>query len=242
MKHFNMDNSKITIRPVRPSMGKIAYNVSVMLVDDYGNYLGPGHDLSVQIVMPGIKWEQPRRHVRLNDDLDGRYSGRVELTDEEILKGAELIFAVDGRRFTSAKRLPPFGKRSFSVHSGKAFPIGSLKNDFNSGVNVLLNLDYHFTPQLSLVGLFGYNNFRSKTSGVDDTYWINLSVNLKYRLLNKTVSPYINGGLGYYIPKTGDKGLGANLGFGLNYEFSSYVTFEVGADYHAIFGEDLDFG
>ena len=241
MKHFNMDNSKITIRPVRPTIGKIAYDVSVMLVDDYGNYFGPGHDLSIQVVLPGIKWERPSRHVRLNDDLDGKYSGRVELTEEEILKGAKLIFAADGRRFTSAERLPSFGKRSFSVHSGIAFPIGSFKDDFDSGVNVILNLDYHITPQLSLIGFFGYNNFKSKTSGVEDTYWINLSANLKYRLLNKTVSPYMNGGLGYYIPKSGSNGFGINLGVGLDYEYNNFITLELGADYHTIFDKDVQF-
>ncbi len=134
-----------------------------------------------------------------------------------------------------------FKRWSLSVHSGIAIPTGSFANDFDQGFNVLLDADYHFTPQWSLVGLFGYNAFKSKTAGVEDTYWINLSANMKYRLHTGALSPYFNGGFGYYIPKTGSSGFGINLGVGLDYDYNNFVTLELGADYHTIFDKDVQF-
>ena len=228
-------HSTINVTYLSKSADGIRYKVKIVPLDRFGNYLGPGHTVSVLISYPGSS-----RQVKLGDNIDGTYTKEIFLSQNEVDAGAELEIVIDGIKFTTAE-LPKYKKHSISLHSGTAVPTGTFANDFDLGFNVLLDADYHFTPQLSIVGLFGYNNFRSKTSGVDDTHWINLSANLKYRLLNKAVSPYINGGLGYYIPKTGDKGLGANLGFGLNYDFSSSITFEVGADYHAIFGEDVQF-
>ena len=158
-------------------------------MDEFENYLGPGHDLSVRIALPGIKWEQLGRIVQLEDHLDGSYSGRVELTGEEVQRDARLIFAVDGNIFTSADQLPVFGRRSLSIHTGAAIPAGSMKDDFERGLNFLVDLDYHLTPLLSVVGYLGYNNFKSKTAGVDDAYWINISANLKYML--KTAPLYL---------------------------------------------------
>jgi len=69
---------------------------------------------------------------------------------------------------------------SVSIHSGIATPIASFANNFDPGVNILLDVDYHFSPCLSVVGLFGYNDFKSKTVGIDDNYWLNLSANVRY--------------------------------------------------------------
>lgn len=233
--NIDPDFSKISLKIMGVTADGIKYKASVVPIDRFGNYLGPGHNVVVSVVIAGSE-----RKIQLADNIDGTYTKEIFLTQNEIEAGAEVKVYINGKTFTSV--LPPkFRKWSVSFHLGSALPTGSFANDFDLGFNALLDADYHITPQLSIVGLFGYNSFRSKTTGVDDTYWINLSANLKYRLLNKTVSPYINGGLGYYIPETGDKGFGANLGFGLNYDFSSSITFEIGADYHAIFGEDVQF-
>ncbi|MFX0196680.1 MAG: S8 family serine peptidase [Candidatus Hodarchaeota archaeon] len=207
--------------------------LSIRPKDRFGNYLGPdyGDRIKVELSAGSVGVEK-------QDLADGSYT--IPLFVPPSTNPVLTVSVMDQPVYEG-----PLSKIedhfSISIHSGIAIPTGVFANDFNPGFNVLLNLDYHFTPQLSLVGLFGYNNFRSKTSGVDNTHWINLSANLKYRLLDNMVSPYINGGLGYYIPKAGDNGLGANLGFGLNYDFSSSITFEIGADYHAIFGEDVQF-
>ncbi len=140
---------------------------------------------------------------------------------------------------------PPRRNRSVSFHTGAAIPSGSFANDFDPGFNILLDVDYHFTPQLSLVGLFGYNDFKSKTAGIDNTYWINLSLNLRYywpiQLMPGPLSLYIGAGPGIYFPKDGDIEFGTNAGFGFVYPFRPQINFEIGADYHWIFDPDIQF-
>ena len=141
--------------------------------------------------------------------------------------------------------IPPEPSRpgfSLSIHSGIAIPTGSFANDFGRSWSILLNAEYHFTPQLSLVGLVGYNDFKSKTTGVDDTYWFNFSVNLRYyQPLSGPWSVYIGAGPGIYRPKIGDSEFGANAGFGVDYEPISRIVFELGVDYHMIFDADIQF-
>ena len=96
-------------------------------------------------------------------------------------------------------------------------------------------MDYHLSPKFGLLGLFGYNKFKSKVSGVDDTYWINLSANIKYLFSLGRILPYVNFGPGYYIPKTGNSEFCANFGFGFDYNFNISIVIELGADYHKIF-------
>ncbi len=242
MKQFDLGKSSIDIKSVRPIEGKVAYIVNVLLIDSYGNYLGPGHSIDVVVAPPGKKWGPIGRHVRLDDNLDGTYSGRVELTEEEVDAGAKLEIDIDGLRFTEVEPPPPYRKFSLSIHGGIAVPIDNFADDFEQGYNVLVDLDYHFTPQLSFVGFFGYNDFKSKTAGIDDNYWMNISANLKYREpLRPRLFFYFNGGPGYYIPETGDSRFGLNLGAGFNYDYTNTINFELGADYHTIFDEGIQF-
>ena len=110
-----------------------------------------------------------------------------------------------------------------------------------------MDIGYNFNPELSLQGYFGYNNFKAKTAGADDNYWINLSLNLKYRgllspLTNSAWYYYLQAGPGYYIPETGNSELGANFGAGFDYDFKSFLTFEVGTDYHTLLSnQDVKF-
>ena len=137
---------------------------------------------------------------------------------------------------------PSFRKFSLSIHGGIAVPIDNFADDFEYGYNLLVDLDYHFTQELSFVGFFGYNDFKSKTTGIDDNYWMNVSANLKYReQLRPQLFFYFNGGPGYYIPETGDSRFGLNLGAGFNYDYTNTINFELGADYHTIFDEGIQF-
>ncbi len=135
---------------------------------------------------------------------------------------------------------------SFSIHGGTAIPIGDFADDFELSYNGIVDIDYHFTPRLALVGMLGYNHFRSKMDDVDDTYWINLSLNLRYYwpiqlLAWSGLSFYIGAGPGIYIPKDGDTEFGANVGFGFNYELSPPISWELGTDYHWIFDPEIQF-
>lgn len=203
--------------------------------DQFGNYLGPDYGHRIKMVLPTESVSADKK-----DLADGSYTiplfvphgtdpyMTLTIMDQPVFKGP--LSKIELKRLFS-----------LSIHTGTAVPTSSFANDFNPGINALLNAGHQFSPQLSLVGLIGYNNFKSKTTGVDDNYWINLSVNIKYRLHKRALSPYLAGGPGYYIPKIGSNKLGGNLGFGLNYDYNNFITFEIGADYHTIFDNDVQF-
>ena len=135
---------------------------------------------------------------------------------------------------------------SVSLHTGTAIPTGSFANLYNPGFNVILDVGYHLSSHWSIMGYLGYNAFRSDSPEVDDTYWMNLSVNLKYNgplplLPTTSLSYYVQAGPGYYFPKTGSGTLGGNVGFGLDQELSHWIYAEVGTDYHLLFSPDLRF-
>jgi hypothetical protein len=244
LKRFDLERSRIEVTEIPPIDGKAAYHVDIMLIDGFGNYLGPGHDTGVRVAPPGKKWGPMGRRVELNDNLDGSYSGRVELSEQEVDQGWQLEIDLDGQRLSEIEKPPPprWHRGSLSIHGGYAAPSGSFANDFDPGYNVLLDVDYHFTPQIAAVGWFGYNDFKAKVSGVDDRYIINISLNLRYRrLLGGWLFAYVQAGGGLYMPEDGDSELGANAGVGLNRDHSNRITFEVGADYHSIFDPDIEF-
>lgn len=243
MKRFDLEKSTIDIKQVRPVEGEVAYEVSILLIDDFGNYLGPGHSLDVVIAPPGKNWGPVGRRVSLNDNLDGIYSGRVELTEEEVRTGAELVIDVGGKRITIIEKPPVYRKWSVSFHSGIAIPTGSFNNNYDPDYSIGLNFDYHFTPQFSMLGLLGYNHFNSGAPSVSDTYWWNISANLKYEFTTGPLRPYANGGIGIYIPESGSTKPGFNAGLGLDYSLTSDWIVELGADYHHIFtsGSDTQF-
>jgi len=218
------------------------YSVKIVPKDRFGNYLGPGHSVVVTVSYDGRTRQIP---LPLTDNIDGTYTKEIVVTQNELDAGATLEIDVDGKRFTTIEP-PSDWKWALSIHSGTAIPISSFADDFDPGINILLDVDYHPTPQLSLVGLFGYNDFKSKITCVDDNYWINLSANIRYyrpwRVLpGSSLSYYIGFGPGVYIPDVGDTEFGANAGFGFNYEFSPSIVFELGADYHIIFDPDIKF-
>jgi hypothetical protein len=51
----------------------------------------------------------------------------------------------------------------------------------------------------------------------------------------------VGGGPGVYFPENGDNEFGANIGLGINCDFSPRIKFEIGSDYHTIFDPDNQF-
>lgn len=197
------------------------------------------HDTKYDLVDPVGSFGYIVRHEGLVKDWQHQLVG-AEMIGTNLYK---LSIPAEGVR-TITTRIEPqeYGKWTISAHSGAAVPTGTFANDFDPGFNVLLDAGYHFSPQLSVVAFFGYNDFKSKTAGIDDNYWINLSANVRYRRpLNRAFSYYVGAGPGIYIPENGDTEFGANAGLGINYEYSPLLTFELGADYHTIFDPDIQF-
>jgi hypothetical protein len=102
---FDLSKSLIDVRPIRTKRGGAAYDVRVLLIDKYGNYLGPGHKLGTTIALPGQKWGG--RRLLLADNLDGSYSGRVVLTPEELATGAGIRLDAGGLIVTQASLPEP---------------------------------------------------------------------------------------------------------------------------------------
>lgn len=140
-------------------------------------------------------------------------------------------------------------KYGLSFHAGLTFPLGSLRVPYISGGMFGIDLEYDLTQQLTLLGLFGYNYFNSELDILEDTYWWNLSLNLKYKFSTTNSRPFINGGLGLYFPKSGgfpkssSARPGFNIGVGYNYILRPTLVGEIGVNYHHAFypGDDLEF-
>jgi hypothetical protein len=140
---------------------------------------------------------------------------------------------------TNPKKKPRKGY-GLSFHLGRSIPMGSFANDYHKGNNVTVDLDYHLTSQLSLIGMLGYSDFKASTFSLKDTYFWNLSSNLKYEFTTQVLRPYIRGGGGLYLPQSGGIKFGLNLGAGLDYSLNPDWVLELGADYHSIFTSDTN--
>lgn len=134
------------------------------------------------------------------------------------------------------------GKWWLSFHAGSTAPTGNFSEIYDSSYSVVLDLEYEFTPKYSFLGLLGYNHFKGASTGVDDTYWTNLSANVKYYFTRfaKSGAVWVNAGAGAYKPKSGSTRAGANVGVGLGGGINTQWRWEVGINYHNIFTSGSD--
>jgi hypothetical protein len=208
------------------------YDVKITPKDGFGNYMRPGSKVHATIIYND---GSSGGSVKLNDNLDGTYSGPISVSQTDIDKGAKLGVDIDGKTFTSVEPPPLRGKWSISLHSGYTFPTGNFGTLYNGSYMFGLNFDYHFKPQWSLVGFLGYNHFKAATPVIPNTQWWNLSANLKYEFNTNPLRPYMNGGCGIYIPKAGNVKPGVNIGLGWDFSLNPNLIIEIGGDYHHIF-------
>ncbi len=214
------------------------YAVTVTPKDPLGNYLGPRY--SAVISMTASKGTFVGG---LKDNLDGTYTQILNLPAGVDVRDVDITIGVKDEELTFNLAEKVGGRYGISFHLGGAIPTGNFNNNYDSDYSIGLDFDYHFTPQFSMVGLLGYNHFDSGSPSVSDTYWWNISANLKYELTTNPLRPYVNGGPGVYVPEHGSTELGFNAGLGLDYSLTSDWIMELGADYHHIFtsGSDTQF-
>jgi hypothetical protein len=160
----------------------------------------------------------------------------------------DVTFFLNGRmlggvspRITVVPSILHPSKWGFSVDAGYTFPTGHLNTLYDGSSMLGVDLEYLLCPRLYAVLLLGKNNFKGAAPGVADSYWWNLSANLKYELAHLYLRPYINGGLGLLIPKSGDPMFGYNVGAGLLRAVGPNIDAEVGMDYHRAFSDSLAF-
>jgi hypothetical protein len=158
---------------------------------------------------------------------------RVDLTPAVVMGGITLGFKPDEQIGIGPSTSYKWWA---SIHGGLTLPITDFGSRYKSSYMFAVDWSYHFNPRLSVVALIGFNHFRAKPtfSYLGNTYWWNLSANLKWEFTTSPTRPYINGGMGAYIPKSGPTKLGYNLGIGIDRTLTPTLVFELGADYHHI--------
>ena len=76
----------------------------------------------------------------------------------------------------------------FSIHTGTAIPMGDFADLYKAGINILMDLEYPLKKSFALRMLLGYNQFKSKLVGLDDTSIFNINLNLKYSTPGKPLT------------------------------------------------------
>ena len=224
------DSSVILRTPLSLGAGRVGYRVRVAPRDRYGNYLGPGH------LVKAIVWYAGRgRDVALTDQINGDYTGDIELSGEEIREKADILIEVDGRAFQS-RTAPSAGDRMASLHGGWTMPSGAFGRDYDPGPYLYCDLGYRLDAKWAFVLNAGIAGFKAAHRQTDDLNWVFLSGNARYRLLSRgRVSLDIGGGPGLYFSKGNDAKFGVNAGLSAQYAMTGPLSLECGADWHVVF-------
>jgi Mg-chelatase subunit ChlD len=220
-----------------------AYDVEFIPRDRYGNYTGPGHWVDVEILYEHE--DESGRSIRLEDNLDGAYSGRINIPRADLKSGVRFVFTVDGKPVNIVEKIPRFNKWLFGLHAGVGIPDNFYRLYHGAGISLGCNAGYRLSPQFSIVGMLGYNRFRSRSgsSVYGERLWWNTSINLKSEILKDPFRVYFNAGFGLYITESGDVKRGSNAGVGAAYSLKPDWVLECGADLHRVYlkGVDTDF-
>ncbi|MGB3341424.1 MAG: C25 family cysteine peptidase [bacterium] len=78
---------------VKKNVDGSSYLVTVVPKDKFGNFLGPGHDIT--ILIPGLKGEQ---EIKLDDQATGIYSKEIFLSTKELKGKAQFLIKIDEER------------------------------------------------------------------------------------------------------------------------------------------------
>lgn len=217
------------------------YDVKIIPKDGYGNYMGPGHRVEVNVV--DNNKGNGNSPIRLKDNLDGTYTGEFEITQSEFNAGALFEFIIDGKPFTTVKKIPGFKKWFSGIHVGTGIPIRSFDEDYNPGIGFGCNIGYRPVPKFSLVLLLGYNSFSADSPGNDNIHLWSISANLRSEIVKNPFRVFVNAGAGIYFPESGSAKRGVNIGAGAAYSLKTDWILEVGANFHLVnsIGTDPNF-
>jgi len=214
------------------------YDVELVPKDRCGNHLGPGFPVDVKIVNKNNG--DSSLSIRLKDNLDGTYRGKIRVSRSHLKTGGQLKFFIDGKPFTTVEKIPRFKRGRLGISLGGAFPAYSFGRSYNPGIHLGCYTGYRLTPQFSFQGMVGYNRFASNSSLRGDTEWWNISANLKSEIVKNPLRLYVNVGPGIYVSESGALKRGFNFGAGAAYSFSSNWDIELGADFHHVFTRGID--
>jgi hypothetical protein len=231
-----LEPSQPTVTVLEKTVDKVISLITLRPKDKHGNFLGPGYQDRIIFTLAEGELLGP-----VEDLLDGCFTQKISVPK---YKDPNIQVVVMGQLLYTGplSQLETVKSWAVSLHTGKALPVGTFKQDYDPGQTLTLDLGYRLASRWWIMAYLGYEGFKAGNALVDDTYWLNASANIKYCLKDQTLSPYLKGGFGYYHSKSGDDHVGANLGLGLDYNMGGSFTLELGGDYHAFFGRDIQFG
>ena len=102
--NINPKYSEIDIRRLDQTSKGLQYRVKIAPKDQFGNYLGPGHQIRIL-----ISSRLGKHQIELKDNIDGTYTKDILITRQELKVGAKVSIGVDGKEFadvTNTIRLP----------------------------------------------------------------------------------------------------------------------------------------
>ena len=168
-----------------------------------------------------------------------------------IMLTAILLFLCSAA-YSQTKYTPSVKKNQWSLtpEGGISFPVGALSENYKSGGNFGLDLNYQVNKEVGFYGKAGYYIMSSKTQGIPDGKYLEYTAGPRYtfRAKNLKSSIFLEAGLGAYTfmqnaynyngvdvaeNSTTDFGVNAGLGAVLNLGRDVDLLFK--AKYHNIF-------
>ncbi len=101
--------------------------------------------------------------------------------------------------YTTVKK-SAYPQLSLSPFGGIMFPVAKLSDNFKPGGSVGLDLSYKVNKEVGFFAKFGYDFFRSKTSGVPDGRFFEYTAGPRYYFTSKNLksSIFLEAGIGAY--------------------------------------------
>lgn len=122
------------------------------------------------------------------------------------------------------------GRLALLAHFGAAFPEGRASRFYDRGTSLDLGLEATVTPQLSLVGLLGYDSLdrdRSEPGSGDDLELLHLSAGARYHPFpGAPLLPFLQGTVGVYDLRPGDTEIGGSVGAGVRWDVAPHWSLE----------------
>lgn len=130
-----------------------------------------------------------------------------------------------------------FKRWGLSLHAGVSIPHGNFSNGFDPGPNVGVDLEYRFTPNFSIEGIYNFHRFNGERFGsftIPDLNIHQLSLNGKVYGSTSPWRPFFNFGGGAYHVTSSTHG-GVNVGGGLQFDVTPSFAVEGMYNFHNIF-------
>jgi opacity protein-like surface antigen len=232
------DNSLIVFTPIDTVEGLVRSNVTIILKDKFGNFLGLDREDEIDFTI------KEGTGTLLSDttgfDPNGGYSTIVQYDPETQNPVVGVNF--QGKTVTTTiEALEPPKTLALSFHLGIDLAHGEIGDFYDPGFAGTIDIALRLSRSMYLEGLFGWYQFKGKNQ-VADLSVTQLAGNLKYVFPSSgRTHLFMNGGGGAYHFEAGSTKMGFNLGSGIQFNLSSSVALEAAYNFHNVLDTDPSF-